>query len=73
MDYLGKRVRIDEDEMADDRRDYGRRRYAGRVGEIVGVVPEPGGGTIQSGVRYFTVRLDDGEQIEVRPGEVRFQ
>jgi hypothetical protein len=57
---LGRYVRIWP--TADS--EFGRLR-AGQYGEIVTQV-----GTIQEGVREYTVRLGDGETIPLKPGEV---
>ena len=55
--YLGRQVWTERSERGE------------RSGQIVGYTTDSGAG----GVRTWTVRFDaDGEQVERRPGEVRF-
>ncbi len=70
MVHLGRWVRVEDVEISDDERIYGR-RFAGRVGRIEQFSREPGGGGFPGGISSYGVRLDDGELITVRPGEVR--
>jgi hypothetical protein len=67
MEYLARTVRVEDAIISDQERNYGR-RYAGRVGRVEAFSSEPGGG----GIKFFTVRLEDGEQLLLRPEEVRF-
>jgi hypothetical protein len=67
MEYLARTVRVEDAIISDQERNYGR-RYAGRVGRVEACSSEPGGG----GIKLFTVRLEDGEQLLLRPEEVRF-
>ena len=67
MEYLARTVRVEDAIISDQERNYGR-GYAGRVGRIEAFASEPGGGEI----KFFTVRLEDGEQLLLRPEEVRF-
>jgi hypothetical protein len=67
MEYLARTVRIEDATISDQERTYGR-RYAGRVGRVEAFSSEPGGG----GIKFFTVRLEDREQLLLRPEEVRF-
>lgn len=67
MEQLGRRVRVEDVEIADHERIYGR-TYAGRTGRIEQFSRNPEGGDIRS----YVVRLADGELITVRPHEVRF-
>ena len=71
MEQLGRRVCIEDVEISDAERVYGR-RYAGRVGQIEQVSREPGGSVAPGRISTYVVRLDDGEQITARPEEVRF-
>jgi hypothetical protein len=64
MEYLARTVRVEDTIISDQERNYGR-RYAGRVEAFSS---EPGRG----GIKFFTVRLEDGEQLLLRPEEVRF-
>jgi hypothetical protein len=68
MEYLARTVRVEDAIISDQERNYGR-RYAGRVEAFSS---EPGGGGIRGGIKFFTVRLEDGEQLLLRPEEVRF-
>jgi hypothetical protein len=67
MEYLARRVQVEDAVISDEERVYGR-RYAGRVGRVEAFSSEPGGG----GIKFFTVRLEDREQLLLRPEEVRF-
>ena len=67
LEYLARTVRVEDAIISDQERNYGR-RYAGRVGRVEAFSSEPGGG----GIKFFTVRLEDGEQLLLRPEEVRF-
>jgi hypothetical protein len=67
LEYLARTVRVEDAIISDQERNYGR-RYAGRVGRIEASSSEPGGG----GIKFFAVRLEDGEQLLLRPEEVRF-
>jgi hypothetical protein len=73
VEHLGRRVRVEDVEISDRERNYGR-SYAGRVGEIqqVSREPSPPGVMAPGGISGYTVRLDDGTLINVRPEEVRF-
>jgi hypothetical protein len=71
MEYLARTVRVEDTIISDQKRVYGR-RYAGRVGRVEAFSSEPGGGGISGGIKFFSVRLEDGEQLLLRPGEVRF-
>jgi hypothetical protein len=59
-EFLGRRVRI----LPTAESDLGQ-LHAGEYGEIIHQV-----GTLREGVRGFTVRLDSGEQIALKPTEV---
>ena len=59
-EFLGRRVRI----LPTAESDLGQ-LHAGEYGEIIVQV-----GTLQEGVREYTVRLDSGEQISLKPAEV---
>jgi hypothetical protein len=58
--FLGKRVRI----LPTADSDLGK-LHAGEHGEIVHQT-----GTIREGIREYTIRLDDGELIPLKPHEV---
>jgi hypothetical protein len=59
-EFLGRRVRI----LSTAESDLGQ-LHAGEYGEIIVQT-----GTIQEGIREYTVRLDSGEQIDLKPTEV---
>jgi hypothetical protein len=67
LEYLARTVRVEDAIISDQERNYGR-RYAGRVGRVEAFSSEPEGG----GIKFFTIRLEDGEQLLLRPEEVRF-
>lgn len=71
MEHLGRRVRVEDVEISDDQRVYGR-TYAGREGEIEQWSREQTGGILLGGISSYTVRLDGGELITVKPEEIRF-
>ena len=58
--FLGRRVRI----LPTADSELGR-LHAGEYGEIVHQV-----GSLEEGVREYTIRLGDGETISLKPGEV---
>jgi hypothetical protein len=72
VEHLGRRVRVEDVEISDRERNYGR-RYAGRVGEIqqASREPSPPGAIAPGGIAHYTVRLDDGELLTLKPEEVR--
>ncbi len=58
--FLGKRVRVLSTAGTEQ-----ERLHAGEYGEIVHQL-----GTLEEGVREYTVRLDSGDTITLKPDEV---